>query len=90
VSYSHRGVDDNIDFYSVLNGSNNEYSAGFVFPDFSIYLAADKQNNLIPVTFNARPMAESSLTSQRRFMVNARWSCIDLPRVHKVPRSLFV
>lgn len=89
IQVQHNGTDEFMDFYDRLNQLNQEYGAAFIFPDLTAFVAVGKDKKLIPVTFNARPMSEQSLSQVRQFMINSRWSSFFLPDVRKVPAGLF-
>lgn len=89
VPVTHYGVDANLAMWNRLNQSNDDYSVGFVFEDFKMFIACDRDLNLVPMTISAAPESEEVLGNKRQFAANIKWKTIDLPYSIAVPSSLF-
>lgn len=89
VPVTHYGVDANLALWNTLNQSNDNYSVGFVFEDFKMYVALDRDLNLIPMSIAGAPESEETLGNKRQVSANIRWKTSDLPHSVAVPSSLF-
>jgi hypothetical protein len=78
VPVEHYGVDANLAFYNAFLG-NSKYSVGFVFGDYKMYVALNKEGKFIPMSIFPRPASEETLGEKRRIIVNARWKAASLP-----------
>lgn len=78
IPLKHYSVDSNLLFWNTVNGSNN-WSFAFVFEDYGIWAALDRQKNPIPMDIVMQPASEEELGGTRRFEGSCGWTSRDLP-----------
>lgn len=78
VPLKHFSVDGNLAFWNTLNQQQG-WSLLFIFEDFSIWGALDKDKKPIPMDIVMTPASDDELGGQRRFEGTAGWTSKSLP-----------
>jgi hypothetical protein len=78
IPFTHYGVDANLKFWNGVS-NQNEWSMLFIFEDFSIWGALDRDKQPILMDIVADPESTSELGGQRQISGMATWTSKDLP-----------